>query len=99
MLSGSIAPGSGLLAAGPAQVLSRGFDRLTGSLTGTFCPNSPERTLPVDSAVAMWILGRGWSCGAISVLGEAGEAMGAVREVAPGDWSAGAEYHPGIFWC
>lgn len=40
-LSGAVAPGSELLPAGPAQVLSRGIDRLTGFLIGARDP-TPE---------------------------------------------------------
>ena len=51
-LPGVVAPGSDLLPAGPAQVLSRGIDRLTGFLIGARDPSPEEIAAFLNDEIA-----------------------------------------------
>ena len=53
-LSGAVAPGSNLLPAGPAQVLSRGIDRLTGFLIGARDPTPEAIAAFLGDEIAPW---------------------------------------------
>ena len=51
-IPGAVAPGSDLLPAGPAQVLSRGIDRLTGFLIGARDPTPEEIAAFLNDEIA-----------------------------------------------